>query len=298
MQLSQITAFLTIAELESFSLAAERLHITQPAVSKRIRQLEQSMKTSLFDRIGKRSILTPNGLAFLPHAERILHEVKNYRSSLNGQNDRPSGSLTLATSHHIGLHRLPQILRDFKIKYPQVDLDLHFMDSEDACVAIANNEIELAIVTLPENADAQLNLETIWIDTLQIVLAPDHPLANDDHIDQVKLLDFPAILPSMGTFTRKIINNYFSNNNDQIKIILETNYLETIKVMVSANLGWSMLPTSMLDNTVIGKPLNNSEMHGLEIQRVLGIVTRQNRTLSLSSQAFILMLQETKSNVT
>jgi hypothetical protein len=59
-----------------------------------------------------------------------------------------------------------------------------------------------------------------------------------------------------------------------------------------------MLPTSMLDNTVIGKPLNNSEMHGLEIQRVLGIVTRQNRTLSLSSQAFILMLQETKSNVT
>jgi|TARA_B110000967_G_scaffold173811_1_gene185650 DNA-binding transcriptional LysR family regulator len=298
MQLSQITAFLTIAELESFSLAAERLHITQPAVSKRIRQLEQSMKTSLFDRIGKRSILTPNGLAFLPHAERILHEVKNYRSSLNGQNDRPSGSLTLATSHHIGLHRLPQILRDFKIKYPQVDLDLHFMDSEDACVAIANNEIELAIVTLPENADAQLNLETIWIDTLQIVLAPDHPLANDDHIDQVKLLDFPAILPSMGTFTRKIINNYFSNNKDQIKIILETNYLETIKVMVSANLGWSMLPTSMLDNTVIGKPLNNSEMHGLEIQRVLGIVTRQNRTLSLSSQAFILMLQETKSNVT
>lgn len=298
MQLSQITAFLTIAELESFSLAAERLHITQPAVSKRIRQLEQSMKTSLFDRIGKRSILTPNGLAFLPHAERILHEVKNYRSSLNGQNDRPSGSLTLATSHHIGLHRLPQILRDFKIKYPQVDLDLHFMDSEDACVAIANNEIELAIVTLPENADAQLNLETIWIDTLQIVLAPDHPLANDDHIDQVKLLDFPAILPSMGTFTRKIINNYFSNNKDQIKIILETNYLETIKVMVSANLGWSMLPTSMLDNTVIGKPLNNSQMHGLEIQRVLGIVTRQNRTLSLSSQAFILMLQETKSNVT
>jgi DNA-binding transcriptional LysR family regulator len=204
----------------------------------------------------------------------------------------------LATSHHIGLHRLPQILRDFKIKYPQVDLDLHFMDSEDACVAIANNEIELAIVTLPENADAQLNLETIWIDTLQIVLAPDHPLADDDHIDQVKLLDFPAILPSMGTFTRKIINNYFSNNKDQIKIILETNYLETIKVMVSANLGWSMLPTSMLDNTVIGKPLNNSEMHGLEIQRVLGIVTRQNRTLSLSSQAFILMLQETKSNVT
>jgi DNA-binding transcriptional LysR family regulator len=296
-QLSQINAFLTIAELESFSLAAERLHITQPAVSKRIRQLEQSMKTSLFDRIGKRSILTPNGLAFLPHAERILHEINTYRSSLDGQNDKPSGTLTLATSHHIGLHRLPQILRDFKIKYPQVDLDLHFMDSEDACVAVANNEIELAIVTLPENADAKLNLEPIWIDSLQIVLAPDHPLANDDPIDELKLLDYPAILPSMGTFTRRIINNYFSTSKDQMKIILETNYLETIKVMVSANLGWSMLPTSMLDETVVGKPLNSSGINGLEIQRVLGIVTRQNRTLSLSSQAFILMLHQVKSEL-
>lgn len=295
MQLSQITAFLTIAELESFSLAAERLHITQPAVSKRIRQLEQSMKTSLFDRIGKRSILTPNGLAFLPHAERILHEVKTYRSSLDGQNDKPSGTLILATSHHIGLHRLPQILRDFKIKYPQVDLDLHFMDSEDACVAVANNEIELAIVTLPENADAKLNLEPIWIDTLQIVLAPDHPLANDEPIDKLKLLDYPAILPSMGTFTRRIINNYFSNRKDRMKIILETNYLETIKVMVSANLGWSMLPASMLDKTIVGKPLNSSGMNELEIQRALGIVTRQNRTLSLSSQAFILILQQSRS---
>jgi DNA-binding transcriptional LysR family regulator len=297
MQLSQITTFLTIAELRSFSLAAEQLHITQPAVSKRIRQLEQSMKTSLFDRIGKRSILTPNGRAFLPHAERILHEVNSYRSSLEGQNDKPSGTLSLATSHHIGLHRLPQILRDFKIKYPQVDLDLHFMDSEDACVAVANNELELAIVTLPENTDPRLSLEAIWIDALQIVLAPDHPLANDEHIDKLKLLDYPAILPSMGTFTRRIINNYFSSSKDQLKIALETNYLETIKVMVSANLGWSMLPASMLDKTVVGKPLNSSGINGLEIQRVLGIVTRQNRTLSLSSEAFISVLQQAKSGL-
>jgi DNA-binding transcriptional LysR family regulator len=255
------------------------------------------MKTSLFDRIGKRSILTPNGRAFLPHAERILHEVNSYRSSLEGQNDKPSGTLSLATSHHIGLHRLPQILRDFKIKYAQVDLDLHFMDSEDACVAVANNELELAIVTLPENTDPRLSLEAIWIDALQIVLAPDHPLANDEHIDKLKLLDYPAILPSMGTFTRRIINNYFSSSKDQLKIALETNYLETIKVMVSANLGWSMLPASMLDKTVVGKPLNSSGINGLEIQRVLGIVTRQNRTLSLSSEAFISMLQQAKSGL-
>ena len=89
MQINQITAFLAVAELESFSLAAERLHITQPAVSKRIRQLENNIRVELFDRIGKRSILTPNGKLFKPHAERILQELQSYRSSLSRQQQTP-----------------------------------------------------------------------------------------------------------------------------------------------------------------------------------------------------------------
>jgi len=289
MQISQITAFLAVAELQSFSLAAERLHITQPAVSKRIRQLEENMQTNLFDRIGKKSILTPNGLALMPHAEQILLEIKTYKARLEREHDQPSGILSLATSHHVGLHRLPQVLRDFKIEYPQVDLDLHFMDSEDACIAISKNELELAIVTLPEIPDERLILEPIWIDLLQVVLAPDHPLSRLSEISSDQLLDYPAILPSAGTFTRKIINQYFATAKGSMKIILETNYLETIKVMVSANLGWSMLPISMLDSTLTGKSLS-----GLEIKRSLGIVTRRNRTLSLNSEAMITMLRQAK----
>ncbi len=289
MQISQITAFLAVAELQSFSLAAERLHITQPAVSKRIRQLEETMQTTLFDRIGKKSILTPNGLALMPHAEQILLEIKTYKARLESEHDQPSGILSLATSHHVGLHRLPQVLRDFKIEYPQVDLDLHFMDSEDACITISKNELELAIVTLPEIPDERLNLEPIWIDLLQVVLAPDHPLSRLSEISSDQLLDYPAILPSAGTFTRKIINQYFGAVKGSMKIILETNYLETIKVMVSANLGWSMLPISMLDSTLTGKSLS-----GLEIKRSLGIVTRRNRTLSLNSEAMITMLRQAK----
>jgi len=291
MQINQIKAFLTVAELESFSLAAERLHITQPAVSKRIRQLEISVGTELFDRISKRSILTPDGKAFRPHAERILQELKSYRFSLSRQQDSPSGSLSFATSHHIGLHRLPATLRDFKIRYPQVDLDLHFMDSEDACVAIANNELELAIVTLPEIADDKLECEPVWIDQLVVVTANDHALAGQQEIDPVDLLEHAAILPSIGTFTRKIINNLFASNKDKLKIILETNYLETIKVMVSANLGWSILPRSMVDASLSGHRLRD-----LDVQRPLGIVTRKKRTLSLSSSAMIELLRQRKAN--
>ena len=289
MQISQINAFLAVAELESFTLAAEKLHITQPAVSKRIRQLENHIKADLFDRIGKRSILTPNGKAFKPHAERILQELKTYRSGLSHQLGAPSGTLTLATSHHIGLHRLPQVLRDFKIRYPAVDLDLHFMDSEDACVAIANNELELAVVTLPEKVDKKLHCEPVWVDQLVAVLAADHSLSESSEIDPELLLEHAAILPSKGTFTRKIIENLFADKLEYLKIILETNYLETIKVMVSANLGWSILPLSMVDTNLIHRQLK-----GFDVHRPLGIVTHKNRTLSASSSAMIELLRENR----
>jgi len=291
-QINQINAFLAIAELESFSLAAERLHITQPAVSKRIRQLESSINAPLFDRIGKRSILTPDGKAFKPHAERILQELQSFRSALSQQQATPSGSLSVATSHHVGLHRLPQTLRNFKIRYPRVDLDLHFMDSEDACVAVANSELELAIVTLPEHTDERLICEPIWIDQLVVVMAADHPLARNTALTTESLLEHPTILPSIGTFTRKIINNLFAGDQKQLNIILETNYLETIKVMVSANLGWSILPESMVDSTLV-----RHSLLGLDIRRPLGIVTRQHRTLSLSSSAMIELLREERDEV-
>ncbi len=293
MQINQISAFLAVAELGSFSLAAERLHITQPAVSKRIRQLESSVRVELFDRIGKRSFLTPGGRAFKPHAERILQELKSYRSSLSHQQGAPSGSLSFATSHHIGLHRLPQILRGFKSRYPGVDLDLHFMDSEDACAAIAANELELAIVTLPEQADARLDCEPVWIDQMVVVFATDPALAGAATITAEDLLGYAAILPSHGTFTRKIIDSLLSVYREQLDIVLETNYLETIKVMVSANLGWSILPVSMVDAS-----LGYHRLAGLDVKRPLGIVTRRQRTLSLSSLAMIELLRQQRDAIT
>ena len=291
MQLGQIQAFLAVAELESFSLAAERLHLTQPAVSKRIRQLEQSVKVTLFDRIGKRSTLTPNGQAFKPHAERIVQELETYRSGISHQLDAPSGSLSLATSHHIGLHRLPRVLRRFKMTYPQVDLDIRFMDSEEACQGVADNELELAVVTLPETPDPRIDCEPVWVDQLVAVLANDHPLAAQTEIEPASLLEHAAILPSLGTFTRRIINKLFAEHKDRLRITLETNYLETIKVMVSANLGWSILPRSMLDSSLVGRPLR-----GFDVERRLGIVTLRNRTLSLGSSTMIDLLRDARVN--
>jgi DNA-binding transcriptional LysR family regulator len=125
-----------------------------------------------------------------------------------------------------------------------------------------------------------------------VVMASDHPLAGQTEISPGSLLAHPAILPSIGTFTRKIINNLFTGDEQRLNIILETNYLETIKVMVSANLGWSILPESMVDSTLV-----RHNLQGLDIKRPLGIVTRQNRTLSLSSSAMIDLLRQERNEL-
>jgi DNA-binding transcriptional LysR family regulator len=107
MDLANLNAFIAIAETGSFSGAGERLHLTQPAISKRIAGLEQQLKVRLFDRLGREVGLTEAGRALLPRAYQILNVLDDTRRALTNLTGEVSGRLTLATSHHIGLHRLP-----------------------------------------------------------------------------------------------------------------------------------------------------------------------------------------------
>ncbi|MDH5778224.1 MAG: LysR family transcriptional regulator, partial [Gammaproteobacteria bacterium] len=133
MDLNNLTTFVAVAETGSFSQTSEQLFLTQPAISKRIAALEDELGTSLFDRIGRSVSLTEAGQALLPRAHKILLEVEDSRRAISNLSGNISGKLSIGTSHHIGLHRLPPVLRQFNIAYPDVELDIHFMDSEEAC---------------------------------------------------------------------------------------------------------------------------------------------------------------------
>ena len=144
MDLASLNAFIAIAETGSFSLAGERLHLTQPAISKRIAGLEQQLKVRLFDRLGREINLTEAGRALLPRAYQILGVLDDTRRALSNLNGEVTGRLTLATSHHIGLHRLPPLLRAFTRAHPQVALDIQFLDSEVAYEEVLHGRAELA----------------------------------------------------------------------------------------------------------------------------------------------------------
>ena len=289
MDISALQAFIAVAESGSFSRAAERIFLTQPAISKRIAALEQDIGARLFDRVGRKIHLTPAGEALLLRTRAVLSELEDIKRDITNLSGTIAGELSVATSHHIGLHRLPGPLKRFHETYTQVRLNLHFMDSEKACNAVARGELELAVVTLPPSAEPPLRVEKIWDDPLDIVVSRNHPLAQVKRVQAAMLLDYPAILPGLGTYTREIILNSFGPLRDRIQVGMATNYLEVLKMLAAIGLGWSALPRTMID-----EGLKVVQIEKREIRRELGIVTHERRTLSNAGQAMIRIIRETK----
>ena len=287
MDIQELQAFLAVADNGSFSRASETLFLTQPAVSKRIAQLEDELGTRLFDRIGRNVSLTEAGRALLPRARDILLALDDARRTLGNLSGRVSGPLHIATSHHIGLHRLPPVLRAYTARWPEVELDLQFMDSEQACQEVRRGERELGIVTLPLTPPAELETREIWPDPLCFVLGCEHPLANRGRVAPAELVAHPAVLPARGTYTREVIEAAFAPRDLRIPVRLETNYLETIKMMVSVGLGWSVLPRSMLGGDLVAV-----EVCDMALSRRLGVVWHARRTLSNAADAMLALLDE------
>jgi DNA-binding transcriptional LysR family regulator len=286
MDLASLNAFIAIAETGSFSLAGERLFLTQPAISKRIAGLEQQLKVRLFDRLGRAVSLTEAGRALLPRAYQIHGVLDDTRRALSNLNGEISGRLTLATSHHIGLHRLPPLLRAFTRAYPQVALDIQFLDSEVAYEEVLHSRAELAVITLAPQTREPVRAVPVWDDLLDFVAAPEHPLAANGPITLDDVAKHPAVFPGGNTFTHHIVRRLFEAQGLTPNIAMSTNYLETIKMMVSIGLAWSVLPRTMLDEQVARLPLA-----GIQLHRQLGYIVHSERTLSNAAKAFMALLE-------
>lgn len=289
MDTQSLKAFLAVAGQHSFSEAAEQLHLTQSAVSKRIQQLENQLGTPLFDRHNRTVSLTEAGLALLPRAQTILDLVTDTELQLENMAGDVSGALSVATSHHIGLHRLPPVLRQFVQAYPAVSLNLEFLGSERAYQAVRLRQVDLALTTLAEQDDPDIETIPLWRDRMVCVCAPDHRLAGVQKITFAELAQEDAILPEPDTITFRLIAEAFAAEKLSLSTTMPTNFLETIKMMVSVGLGWSVLPESMCQD----QSLRIIRWPGAPIARQLGAVFLKNRTRSNATQALLEMLSST-----
>jgi len=284
--IDSLKAFLAVAETGSFSIAAKQLHLTQPAVSKRIAQLESQFENRLFERAGRTISLTEAGALLEPRAKQIIFSIEDSKRAIHNLSGSVTGTLSLATSHHIGLWRLPDLLREYSGHHPQVTLDLHFIDSVVANELILQGDLELAIATLAPLPDERLHAVPIWNDRLIFVVSPDHPLAALDDIKVDQLANYPAILPDMSTYTGRIIKQLFDDRQLQLQVAMSTNYLETIKMLISLGLGWSVLPLTMLDDG-----MHTLQVADVAISRTLGYLHHSLRTLTNAGAAFIELVE-------
>lgn len=292
MDTQNLKAFVAVADNNSFSLAAELLHVTQPAISKRIHLLEEQLSTQLFDRIGRHVSLTEAGRTLLPHARAILVTMDSARQAIADLSGEIKGQLKLITSHHVGLHRLPNILRDFSGRYPLVEVDLQFMDSAEAYAAILKGESDLGIITEVEHPDDDVHSRSIWTDHMMFVVAPQHPLAAIHPLTLAEISPYQALLPERRFFTTKLVEEIFQRHGLPLRIKLATNYLETIKALVSAGYAWSVLPASMLkDGTLKVLEVVDEQGNSIRLSRQLDCIYHRRRLMSNAGRAFLELLE-------
>ncbi len=287
MDTSGLTAFVTVVDSHSFSQAAQKLFLTQSAISKRIALLEDQLGCRLFDRIGRQVILTEAGSRLLPKARDILHAIEDAQRMIKDSAGEVTGKLTLASSHHISLHRMPPILKEFIRRFPEVELDLRFASSEFAYEGVIKGDFELALITLAPETDERILARPLWSDRLQYVVANTHPLAAPKTVSLDELNRYPAILPGIDTFTHQRVRQHLALQGLEPNLGMSTDYLDTIRMMVSVGLGWSLLPETMIDSSL--HCLNT----GTEpVYRPLGYIHHRNRTLSNAARELLNMLPE------
>jgi DNA-binding transcriptional LysR family regulator len=291
MDKASLETFIAICETGSFSKAADRLFVTQPAISKRLSSLETQMNCQLIDRIGKKASATASGEILYQHAKKLLLSMTECKTAINNLNKEVQGPLNLGISHHIGLHRLPLTLKTFANTYPKVKLNLAFIESPEAYKKIHQGELEIAMATLGhpdfDNKDEQILSKIIWKDPLCFAVSSQHPLAaknNSETLNISDLLNTTALIPKADNATWHIIQKAFGDRTPTHSI--EANSLESIRMMTTIGLGFSVLPRSMLNAQLRGLALNQPNP-----ERFLGLLHHKSRTLSNPARAFLQVLK-------
>jgi len=244
----RLQVFHTVARYLSFTKAAEALHMTQPAVTFQVRQLEEHFNTRLFDRTHNRISLTDAGKRVFGFADQIFqlyHEMENSVREITGD---VSGVLIVGASTTIAEYLLPSLLGDFKKKFPEVNIRLRVSNSDGIVSMVENNVIDLGVVEAMVS-NKNLAVELCRIDRLVAVVPPNHPLAAQSRIPLKKLLEYPYICREEGSGTREVIIDYLHDNGldtSELAVIMELGSPEAIKGAVEAGIGITILSRATL----------------------------------------------------
>lgn len=285
MDLDQLHTFLEIVRLKSFSKAAQTCYRTQPAISAQVRQLEQELNTTLFERLGTRISLTTAGKIFADYAEQILELRKRAQDQINELERVPRGELVIAANEATCIYVLPDVFSQYKKRFPNVQLLVDRSYGSRVVQAVTDNLADFGITQLPVQ-EKKLQVVKIHSDEIKLVTPIGHPLSLKDKIVSQDLADQPLLLPKSGT-TRSRLNAWMELIEDHIQISMELDSSEMIKRFVMAGLGLSFLAGSTCQEEVAAGKLATISLSPEPMVRRLGLIYRKDKALSKAALGFI-----------
>lgn len=285
MDLDQLHTFLEIVRLKSFSKAAQTCFRTQPAISAQIRQLEQELNTTLFERLGTRISLTTAGKIFAEFSEQILDLRRQAQDTINELERVPRGELVIAANEATCIYVLPDVFSRYKELFPNVQLQVDRSFGARVVEAVIDNLADFGICQLPIQ-EKKLQVVLIHTDEVRCIVPPGHPLASADSITCEDIVPHPLLLPRAGT-TRARLNGWMEPSEDNLNISMELDSTEMMKRFVMAGLGIAFLAVSNCADEIRDGKLISIPLAPEPLDRRLGLIYRKDKALSKAALGFI-----------
>jgi DNA-binding transcriptional LysR family regulator len=289
MDFDQLTTFVQVAKLKSFSKAGQKVFRSQSAVSAQIRQLEQAYHAKLLDRSAKSVELTPAGEVLFEFAERLLRLRDESIQVVADRGNVVQGPVTFGANEATCLYLLPDILSEFQRRYPLVHISIYRNFSHKILERLENGLIDVGIVTLPVKSPS-LKVRTIFRDRLMLMVSADNPLAKHDKVPISMIVQQPLILPRTG-YTRQIMDRLFRPYRSELNVRMELASVGMIKGFVAAGLGVSLMGSSFARDEVQAGRVKLIGLKDNDLFRELGVVYQRNRSLPRAAKAFIDLIQ-------
>lgn len=271
MDLRQLEMFLAIVETGSFTRAGEKLFVSQSAISRQIKMLEEELGDQIFRRIHKKIYLTPTGEILLQHSRKVFNDLRMMESEIADLTHLRRGSLHLAGGMSVCTYLFPKLLKRYRELYPNVELRIATGISEEILRMLRANEADLALLSLPFQ-DPDLEVVPVMTEELVLVMNDKHPLAERETLEFADLAPFTFIHFERGSNTRRVIDRIFAEERLQFRNTMELQNVEITKPLVQMGLGISMVPYPAVVASPSGSGLLYRRVGGRRIYRELGWV--------------------------
>jgi len=288
--IKQIRAFIAVAKTYSFAEACEILHLSQPALSIAIKNLEQSVGGKLFVRTTRSLSLTPEGKEFLPVAKRLLADWDDAFIDLNNLFSLNRGKLSIAAMPSFASNILPKYIKKFGDRYASINIKIHDVIAEDAVAMVRAGRAEIALTFEPEQAE-DIAFFPLFEDNFIVALPAGHALLARTKVTWAEIADENFIALQKPSHIRQLIDEALQENMINLNIEYETNQLATIGKMISTQLGISVVP-NICTEIFQAYGVECRSLISPSLSRKIGIVTRSRYPLSSAGETFVNLLKE------